>query len=66
MFLCVCHAVTEHQVAASVLDGHVTADAVAEQTGASTGCGSCRERLCGLVRAARAADAVRSEDFAVA
>jgi bacterioferritin-associated ferredoxin len=62
MFLCICHAVTEGEVHATVRAGHDTADAVAERTGASTSCGSCRERLCGLVRATRATDSVRAMD----
>jgi bacterioferritin-associated ferredoxin len=60
MFLCICHAVTEGDVSESVRQGRDTPDAVAEHTGASTSCGSCRERLCGLVRATRATDAVHA------
>jgi bacterioferritin-associated ferredoxin len=58
MFLCICHAVTEGDVSASVREGRETPDAVAEHTRASTSCGSCRERLCGLVSAVRGVDSV--------
>ena len=66
MFVCICHAVTEGEVHEHVLSGLDTADAVAERTGASTSCGSCRERLCGLVRATRATDSVRAMDAVAA
>jgi len=62
MFLCICHAVTEGDVHDSVRAGCDTPDAVADRTGASTSCGSCRDRLCGLVSASRAADGVRALD----
>jgi bacterioferritin-associated ferredoxin len=65
MFLCICHAVTESEVVDEVRAGHDTPDAVAERTDASTSCGSCRERLCGLVSATRAVEEVlQMEDAA--
>ena len=64
MFLCICHAVTEGDVSESVHAGRSTPDEVAEHTGASTSCGSCRERLCGLVAATRGVDSARLADAA--
>ena len=56
MFVCLCHAVSESDVHAAVLAGHVEAAAVAEHTGASTGCGTCTDLLSDVVdRACRTA-----------
>lgn len=60
MIVCVCHAVTDTDVVEHVLSGCRTPDDVAAATGASTGCGSCRERLCGLVQATVGAESART------
>ena len=44
MYVCVCHAVTETEVAASVESGASTVEAVGDYTGAGTSCGTCRRR----------------------
>ena len=49
MYACICFAVSEDDVTDAVLDGADTVEAVGEQTDAGTGCGSCRERLEGLI-----------------
>jgi bacterioferritin-associated ferredoxin len=56
VFVCICHAVTESDVRAAVDAGDRTAEDVAERTSASTGCGTCTERLCAVVDALRPAD----------
>ena len=47
--VCRCNGVTKHDIAACVADGAATADDVARATRATTGCGSCRDAVCGLV-----------------
>ena len=49
MFVCICHAVTDVDVRSAVTSGATDVDSVAARTGASTGCGTCRDTLCGLV-----------------
>ena len=60
MIVCVCHDVSETDVVEHVLGGCNTPEAVAEHTGASTSCGTCTQRLCGLVQATRGAESARS------
>jgi bacterioferritin-associated ferredoxin len=58
VFACICHAVTDDEVAVAVDMGAATVEAVGTVTGAGTGCGSCRshledlivERACPMVR----------------
>lgn len=45
MFVCICHAVAEHEVAAEVADGAHSVDELSRRTQAGTGCGTCVERL---------------------
>ncbi|MFE6971919.1 FAD-dependent oxidoreductase [Isoptericola sp. NPDC057653] len=47
--VCRCNGVTKHDVAACVAEGAATADDVVRATRATTGCGSCRDAVCGLV-----------------
>lgn len=54
MYVCMCFAVRDADVADAVQCGAHSADEVATSTGASTGCGSCRETLCARVAAHRA------------
>ncbi|MBA2414745.1 MAG: (2Fe-2S)-binding protein [Geodermatophilaceae bacterium] len=46
MYVCICHAVTETQVAAAIAQGASTEGEVSDVTGAGTGCGGCLERIC--------------------
>ena len=46
MYACVCHAVTDGELAAVIDDGAQTALDVGRACGAGTGCGSCLERIC--------------------
>ncbi|MFD6178589.1 MULTISPECIES: FAD-dependent oxidoreductase [unclassified Isoptericola] len=63
--VCRCNGVTKHDVASCVADGATTTDEVVHATRATTGCGSCRDAVCGLVdwlAAARPDDADRDVD----
>ncbi len=52
MYVCLCHAVTEREVVTAVLEGGAqTVAAVGEATGAGTGCGSCHDRIEGVLAA---------------
>jgi bacterioferritin-associated ferredoxin len=66
VYVCICHAVTDTDVRDAVARGDRTADEVALTTGASTGCGTCRQRLCAVVDAVAPADAPAAETAAVA
>ncbi|MGH3949744.1 MAG: (2Fe-2S)-binding protein [Pseudonocardiaceae bacterium] len=54
MYACICAAVTEPQVHASILAGAGTVDEIGERCGAGTGCGSCVEHLHDLLEDAQA------------
>jgi len=45
VYVCVCHAVTETEVAASVESGASTVEAVGDYTGAGTSCGTCHDHI---------------------
>jgi bacterioferritin-associated ferredoxin len=49
VFACICRAVTDDQVSAAVDGGATTVKAVAAQTRAGTGCGTCRDHLRDLI-----------------
>jgi bacterioferritin-associated ferredoxin len=49
MYTCICLAVTEDEVLETIEDGARTEDEVGERCGAGTGCGSCLDRICGLL-----------------
>jgi bacterioferritin-associated ferredoxin len=49
MFACICRAVTCDQVRAAIAEGAATVEAVAEATGAGTGCGTCRDRIASMI-----------------
>ncbi len=51
MFACICCAVSVDEVNAAIDDGADTVDAVSDATSAGTGCGTCHERLEGLIEA---------------
>ena len=45
MYVCVCHAVTDLEVAASVEAGATTVEAVGDYTKAGTSCGTCHDHI---------------------
>jgi bacterioferritin-associated ferredoxin len=53
VFACICHAVPVADVVACIDNGAHDEQAVAEVTGAGTGCGGCLDRICELLRASR-------------
>jgi bacterioferritin-associated ferredoxin len=54
VYACICHAVPVSAVAACIENGADDLATVGEATGAGTGCGGCLDRICELLRAARA------------
>jgi bacterioferritin-associated ferredoxin len=50
MFVCVCHRVRECEVRSAVRVGARTEESVGDACGAGTGCGSCLQRICDLIR----------------
>ncbi len=50
MYACICARVRECEVREVIAAGAVDEDAVGEACGAGTGCGSCVDRICGLIR----------------
>jgi bacterioferritin-associated ferredoxin len=50
MYVCICAAVDETAVHNSLCDGVRTAAELAKRSGAGTGCGSCRVRICDMIR----------------
>jgi len=46
MYVCVCHAVTDADLDATIDAGARTEQQVAERCGAGTGCGMCIEKIC--------------------
>ncbi|MGY1747406.1 (2Fe-2S)-binding protein [Blastococcus sp. SYSU D00695] len=51
MFVCICHAVTETELAQVIDAGARTEEAVGDACGAGTGCGSCLDRICDRISA---------------
>ena len=49
MFACICRAVTSDEVTAAIDGGAATVRAVAKATGASTRCGTCRDRIKSMI-----------------
>lgn len=49
MYVCICYAVTEDEVAEHVAAGAADVEALGWACGAGTGCGSCEHRLEGLL-----------------
>ena len=49
MYVCLCHAVTESQLEEAIERGHTSVEALQEDLGVATGCGTClgfvQERL---------------------
>jgi assimilatory nitrate reductase electron transfer subunit len=50
VYACICHAVQVADVVACIDDGAHDEHMVAERTGAGTGCGGCRDRICEILR----------------
>ena len=50
MFVCICHAVTATEVKAEIAAGACTEQQIGERCGAGTGCGSCVEKICAILR----------------
>jgi bacterioferritin-associated ferredoxin len=49
VFACICRAVTRDQVSTAIDNGAATVEAVSRATRACTGCGTCRERIEGML-----------------
>jgi bacterioferritin-associated ferredoxin len=49
VFACICCAVTVDEVHAAIDEGAETVAAVSDATAAGTGCGTCHDRLEGLI-----------------
>ncbi len=52
MYVCICHAVTETELAEVIADGARTEEEVGDACSAGTGCGNCLDRICDRLRAA--------------
>ncbi|MGY1595070.1 bacterioferritin-associated ferredoxin [Geodermatophilus sp. SYSU D00708] len=52
MFVCICFAVSEAQLADVIADGARTEEEVGDACAAGTGCGSCLDRICDRLRVA--------------
>jgi bacterioferritin-associated ferredoxin len=51
VYVCICHAVTRDEVHAEIAAGARTEEEVAERCRAGSGCGSCVDRICDMLRA---------------
>ena len=49
MYACICHAVTEAEVADAMDAGASTEEEIGAACGAGTGCGSCLDRICAML-----------------
>jgi bacterioferritin-associated ferredoxin len=49
VFACICRAVTKDRVSTAIDNGAATVEAVSRATGACTGCGTCRDRIEGMI-----------------
>jgi len=63
--VCRCTGVTKKEIVSAWEDGATTADAVAGATRATTGCGSCKEVVCGVVDWLNASDPTESRSTPV-
>jgi bacterioferritin-associated ferredoxin len=43
MYVCVCRAVTDHDIQVAIDEGHADLPSLQHRTGVATGCGCCRE-----------------------
>jgi len=51
VYACICHAVTETELADVIADGARTEEEVGDACAAGTGCGGCLDRICDRLRA---------------
>jgi bacterioferritin-associated ferredoxin len=51
MYVCICHAVTKDEVTAEIDAGARTEEEIGDRCLAGTGCGSCLDRICDMLRA---------------
>ena len=49
MFACICRAVTSDEVSTAIDNGAATLAQVARATGACTSCGTCKDRIRGML-----------------
>ena len=49
MFACICRAVTSDEVTTAIDNGAATLAQVAKATGACTSCGTCKDRIRGML-----------------
>jgi bacterioferritin-associated ferredoxin len=52
VYVCICFAVRESELADVIADGARTEEEVGDACGAGTGCGSCLDRICDRLQAA--------------
>ena len=52
MYVCICFAVSETELAHVIADGARTEEQVGDACAAGTGCGSCLDKICDRLRAA--------------
>ena len=50
MYVCICHGVTEGEISAEISTGARTEEEIGDRCGAGTGCGTCVEKICALLR----------------
>ncbi|MEV0902453.1 (2Fe-2S)-binding protein [Actinoplanes sp. NPDC049802] len=50
MYVCICYHVREREVQAVIRNGARTEEEVGDACGAGTGCGSCLDRICELIK----------------
>ncbi len=58
MYVCICFAVTDNEVNAEIALGARSVDEIGERCDAGTGCGSCHDKIDGLLQRAAARQAV--------
>ncbi|WP_238008746.1 (2Fe-2S)-binding protein [Dactylosporangium sp. AC04546] len=51
MYVCICHRVKECEVRQAIRAGAHSEDAVGDECGAGTGCGTCLDRIADLIDA---------------
>jgi bacterioferritin-associated ferredoxin len=59
MYVCICHAVTEHELGDHVARGAHSEEQIGEICGAGTGCGTCLDEIASLVDTFRRGGAAR-------
>ncbi|NEK60383.1 (2Fe-2S)-binding protein [Geodermatophilus sabuli] len=52
MYVCICFAVSDRELAGVIADGARTEEEVGDACAAGTGCGNCLDRICDRLRAA--------------